>query len=53
MNEEARLLRETLTPIKEIAQLTGYRDIVHFYHSFKTHFDITPRMYRNKHLPLE
>lgn len=52
INEAARLLRETLTPIKKIAQLTGYRDITHFYHAFRANYKITPKTYRNQHLPL-
>ncbi len=52
MNEASRLLRETLTPIKEIAQLIGYSSIVPFYHSFKTRFKMTPKEYRDNHLPL-
>ena len=52
MNEATRLLRETLTPIKDIAELIGYSNIVPFYNSFKTRFKMTPKEYRDKHLSL-
>ncbi|MEN8255777.1 MAG: AraC family transcriptional regulator [Verrucomicrobiota bacterium] len=52
LNEAARLLRETLTPIKKIVSLTGYTDIAYFYHAFRSHFKTTPKAYRDRHLPL-
>ena len=51
-NESAKLLRETLMPIKKIARLIGYKDITHFYHTFNAKYKITPKTYREKHLPL-
>ncbi len=52
MNEAARLLRETLTPIKQIVSLTGYTEITYFYHAFKQLHKTTPKAYRDRHLPL-
>lgn len=50
--EATRLLRNTSTPIKEIAQLTGYKDLTCFYHAFKTLHKTTPKAYRDQHLPM-
>ncbi len=50
--EATRLLRSTLIPIKEIASLTGYKDLTHFYHAFKLLHKTTPKAYRDRHLPL-
>lgn len=52
INKAAKLLRETLTPIKQIAKITGYRDITYFYHVFQKFYNMTPKIYRNQHLPL-
>lgn len=52
MSEAARMLRETVIPIKQIAKLTGYSDIIHFYHLFKSTYGTTPKEYRNRHLLL-
>lgn len=45
--EAQRLLRESDTPIKEIAERTGYADLSHFYRAFKSACRATPNAYRN------
>ncbi len=52
LDEAARLLRETLLPIKEIAARVGYHEIPHFYRAFNARHETTPNRYRQKHLPL-
>jgi|SRR5579872_364915 len=47
--EAARLLRETQTPIKEIARRVGYDDIAHFYRFFTKMARLTPRQYRARY----
>ncbi len=49
MNEAARLLRETLLPIKEIARRVGYDELPHFYRAFKSLCNKTPKIYRREH----
>ncbi len=51
MQEAARLLRETWTPIKEIAARFGYIEAPHFHRAFKSYHNITPNKYRLTHLP--
>ncbi len=51
MEEAARMLRETWTPIKEIAVRVGYNEVPHFHRAFKSYHHITPNRYRLKHLP--
>lgn len=48
MEEAARLLRETETPINEIASHTGFPDVKYFGRIFKNTFGISPREYRTK-----
>ncbi len=50
MDKSARLLSETLMPIKEVSAKIGYKEITHFYRAFKAYHGITPRDYRQKHL---
>jgi len=52
MNEAARLLRETLLPIKEVARRMGYAELPHFYRAFKSLCGMTPNTYRKKHMTL-
>jgi len=52
INEAARLLRETLLPIKKIARRVGYAELPHFYRAFKSLRDTTPKTYRKEHMPL-
>lgn len=50
MDEAARLLRETWTPIKDIAARTGYDEPAHFHRAFKSWHRTTPGEYRRKNL---
>ncbi|MBI1390295.1 MAG: helix-turn-helix domain-containing protein [bacterium] len=50
MLEAKRYLRETLTPIKEISEKLGYKNLSHFYRAFKSHESISPREYRDKNI---
>lgn len=52
MDEAAKLLNETLMPIKEISVQVGYRETSHFYRAFKAYKGITPAVYRKKYLLL-
>jgi AraC-like DNA-binding protein len=47
--EAARLLRETQSPIKEIARRVGYDDIAHFYRFFTKMARLTPQRYRARY----
>ena len=47
--EAARLLRETQSPIKEVARRVGYDDIAHFYRFFTKMARLTPRRYRARY----
>lgn len=46
MNHAAKQLRNTLMPIKEIAEKCGYSDQLYFSSAFKKHFHCSPRAYR-------
>jgi AraC-like DNA-binding protein len=46
MNHAAKQLRNTLMPIKEIAEKCGYSDQLYFSSAFKKHFHCSPRTYR-------
>ncbi len=48
INESQRLLREGLMPIKEIARVTGFADLQHFYRVFKSRCHTTPRAFRER-----
>jgi len=48
MNEAARLILETVTPLKEIAIFCGYSKYFHFCKVFKTHFGKSPSQYREE-----
>jgi AraC-like DNA-binding protein len=50
MDKSAKLLRETLMPIKEVSTKIGYKELTHFYRAFKAYHGTTPRAYRKKHL---
>ncbi len=50
MQEGARLLRETLLPIKLIAKKVGYNDISHFYRAFKKTYKTPPLIYRKQNI---
>jgi two-component system response regulator YesN len=43
----ARLLRETMMPIKDVARDVGYSDVAYFGRLFRKKFGSTPRDYRN------
>jgi AraC-like DNA-binding protein len=49
--EARRLLRETGTPIKTIAVITGYSDVAHFHRAFTAQARKTPLAYRRAHSP--
>ena len=46
MAESSRLIRETDTPLKVVAELSGYTSYHHFCRVFKTHFGMPPSLYR-------
>lgn len=46
MNEAARLLRSTLSPIGEIAQNLGFSDMLYFSRCFHSFFGVSPTEYR-------
>ena len=48
INKAAKLLRETLVPIKKIALLVGYDDIPNFYRAFNSFYGVAPNAYRDK-----
>ena len=43
----ARLLRETMMPVKDVARDVGYSDVAYFGRLFRKKFGSTPRDYRN------
>lgn len=47
LQQAAFQLRNTLEPIKNIAQYWGFADESHFYRSFRKHFRQSPHEYRN------
>lgn len=47
--EAQRLLRDTMLPIKRIAQLVGYPELPHLHRLFITHVGETPASYRAKY----
>jgi len=49
INEAARLLRETVFPIKEIASRVGYSSAVSFHNAFKNMRSESPGNYRKNH----
>jgi len=51
MNEAKRLLTETSTPLKEIANRVGYGSAIAFNNSFKRSVAITPGEYRRRNRP--
>ena len=46
MREAARMLKETDSPLKEVAILCGYPDYFYFSRTFKAHFGVPPLEYR-------
>jgi len=46
MNEAARLLRSTLSPVGEIADTVGYSDMLYFSRCFHNFFGVSPTQYR-------
>ncbi len=50
MNEAARLLRSTLSPIGEISAQVGFTDMLYFSRCFHSFFGVSPTEYR-KNLP--
>lgn len=51
MNEAARLLRSTLSPVGEIAEQVGFGDMLYFSRCFRSFFGVSPTEYRRKSLP--
>ena len=49
LEEGARLLKTTATPIAEICYQLGFSDVSNFRRSFKKKFHTTPRTYRKHH----
>jgi len=49
----ARMLRSTFLSVKEVAFLSGARDISHFVRDFKKQFGLTPSAYRDQAQNLE
>lgn len=48
MNHAARLLSESSTAIRTIAELLGYYDVSNFRKIFKSYYGMTPSQYRDK-----
>lgn len=48
MNHAARLLSESSTSIRTIAELLGYYDVSNFRKIFKSYYGMTPSQYRDK-----
>lgn len=46
MASAQRMLRESLLPVSDIAERTGYRDYFYFARAFKKHTGMTPTAYR-------
>ena len=51
MNEAKRLLRESRHPIKQIAEVVGYGDVVAFHRAFARETKFSPAMYRRSFSP--
>jgi AraC-like DNA-binding protein len=51
LREASRLLRETRTPIKQIAVHTGYGEAATLHHAFRKDHGITPAQYRTQFAP--
>jgi AraC family transcriptional regulator, transcriptional activator of pobA len=49
-NKAAELLSNPDLSIQEIAEITGYTDISHFYRMFRKHYNMTPIQYREMKL---
>jgi len=52
MQQARRELKETLGPIKKIANQTGYEDVSHFHRAFKSYFGQSPGAYRRESKPI-
>jgi len=52
MREARRLLRESGLPIKVVASELGFRDLAHFYRSFKKQAGMPPADYRDRNSPI-
>ena len=43
-----RLLRDTMTPVKDISEAVGFNDVAYFCRAFKTEVGLTPLQYRKQ-----
>ena len=48
VNKSMRLLRDTVTPVKEIAEQVGFHDASYFIRAFKKETGLTPLQYRKQ-----
>jgi len=48
MQHAERLLRSTFLSVKEVAFLSGAKDLSHFVRDFKKHYGITPKEFRGR-----
>ena len=42
------MLTNSVMPIREIAELNGYKDAAFYSHAFKKHYGISPKQYREQ-----
>ncbi|MBR2364066.1 MAG: helix-turn-helix transcriptional regulator [Lentisphaeria bacterium] len=48
LNNSCWMLKYSVMPIREIAELNGYKDAAFYSHAFKKHYGISPKQYRNQ-----
>ena len=51
MAQAAQFLKETTQPVSTISTMVGYANPLHFSRAFKSVYGISPRAYRQTHLP--
>ncbi|MFD0693226.1 helix-turn-helix domain-containing protein [Paenibacillus sp. GCM10027628] len=52
IDQAKRLLIDTQLSVTEIAAATGFNDLSHFFHTFKSELGLTPKMFRKQHIHL-
>lgn len=48
MAKAAQLLKESMIPVRQVGQMTGYPNQLHFSRAFKLIYGVSPREYRNR-----
>ena len=48
LNNSCWMLANTTLPIREVAELNGYKDVAFYCHAFRKHFGISPKKYRDQ-----